>query len=67
MVFADPPYNKGLAEQALTSAREGGWLTPQALVVVEEAIAAAFKTPEGFEELERRGYDDTEFVFLRAL
>ncbi len=67
LVFADPPYNKGLAEQALTSAREGGWLTPQALVVVEEAIAAAFKTPEGFEELERRGYDDTEFVFLRAL
>ena len=67
LVFADPPYNPGLAEQALTSAREGGWLTPQALVVVEEAIAAAFKTPEGFEELERRGYDDTEFVFLRAL
>jgi 16S rRNA (guanine966-N2)-methyltransferase len=24
------------------------------------------KPPEGFEELERRVYDDTEFVFLRA-
>jgi 16S rRNA (guanine966-N2)-methyltransferase len=46
--------------------REGGWLTPSALLVVEEAKAAAFAVPEGFEELERRTYDDTEFVFLRA-
>ncbi len=66
LVFADPPYGKGLAEKALASARDGGWLVPGALVVVEEAVAAAFKAPEGFEELERRAYDDTEFVFLRA-
>jgi 16S rRNA (guanine966-N2)-methyltransferase len=66
LLFADPPYGKGLAEQALTSAREGGWLLPQALIVVEEATAASFKAPDGFEELERRAYDDTEFVFLRA-
>jgi 16S rRNA (guanine966-N2)-methyltransferase len=32
---------------------------------VEEAKAAAFAAPDGFEELERRAYDDTEFVFLR--
>ncbi|HTO60679.1 MAG TPA: 16S rRNA (guanine(966)-N(2))-methyltransferase RsmD [Bradyrhizobium sp.] len=65
LVFLDPPYGKGLAEKALVSLREGGWLTPGALVVVEEATAATFKAPEGFEELERRAYDDTEFVFLR--
>ena len=34
--------------------------------VVEEGADAAFKSPEGFEELERRKYDDTEFVFLRT-
>jgi len=66
LVFLDPPYGKGLAEKALASAREGGWLKPQALIVVEEAADVAFKAPEGFEELERRKYDDTEFVFLRA-
>jgi 16S rRNA (guanine966-N2)-methyltransferase len=66
LVFLDPPYGKGLAEKALASAREGGWLKPQALVVVEEAADAGFLAPEGFEELERRQYDDTEFVFLRA-
>jgi len=66
LVFADPPYGRGLAEQALTSAREGGWLSPDALVVVEEAADAGFTAPEGLTELERRRYDDTEFVFLRA-
>ena len=66
LLFADPPYGKGLAEQSLASAREGGWLVPGALAVVEEATASAFQAPHGFEELERRVYDDTEFVFLRA-
>ena len=52
--------------KALVSLRDGGWLTAGALLVVEEAKAAAFAAPEGFEELERRAYDDTEFVFLRV-
>ena len=66
LVFLDPPYAKKLAEKALVSLRDGGWLSPAALLVVEEAKAAAFAAPDGFEELERRTYDDTEFVFLRA-
>jgi 16S rRNA (guanine966-N2)-methyltransferase len=67
LVFLDPPYRKGLAEKALVSARDGGWLAEQALIVVEEAADAHFEAPEGFEELERRKYDDTEFVVLRLL
>src|SRR6201991_2607402 len=66
LVFLDPPYGRKLAEKALASLRDGGWLTPAATLVVEEAKAAAFVAPDGFEELERRAYDDTEFVFLRA-
>src|SRR5438105_7962840 len=65
LVFLDPPYGKGLAEKALVSAREGGWLRDGALIVVEEAAAADFKAPEGFDEIERRKYDDTEIVILR--
>jgi 16S rRNA (guanine966-N2)-methyltransferase len=67
LVFLDPPYGKGLAEKALVAAREGGWLKPQALIVVEEAADAGFAAPDGFEQLERRKYDDTEFVFLRFI
>jgi 16S rRNA (guanine966-N2)-methyltransferase len=66
LVFLDPPYRMKLAEKALASLRDGGWLTPGALLVVEEAKDAAFAAPAGFEELERRAYDDTEFTFLRA-
>ena len=66
LAFLDPPYGKGLAEKSLAALRDGGWLTPGALVVVEEAKTAGFAVPEGYEELERRAYDDTEFVFLRA-
>jgi 16S rRNA (guanine966-N2)-methyltransferase len=66
LVFLDPPYGKNLAAAALTSAREGGWLTPGALIVVEEAAKSHFVVPpEGFAELERRAYADTEFIFLR--
>ena len=65
LAFLDPPYGKGLAEQALASARDGGWLAPGALVVVEEAADAAFAAPDGFEELERRDYGDTQLIFLR--
>ena len=67
LAFLDPPYGKGLAEKALASLRDGGWLTPGALLVVEEAKAASFAAPEGFEELERRAYDDTQLAFLRAV
>jgi 16S rRNA (guanine966-N2)-methyltransferase len=65
LAFLDPPYGKGLAERALVSAREGGWFAPQALVVVEEAMDSKFAVPDGFEELERREYGDTQLIFLR--
>src|SRR3954463_3342330 len=66
LVFLDPPYAKGLAEKALASLRDGGWLTPDAMLVVEEAKAAGVVAPHVYQELERRAYDDTEFVLLRA-
>jgi len=65
LAFLDPPYGKGLATAALVSARQGGWLTHGALIVVEEAAKSAFALPAGFSELERRVYDDTQFVFGR--
>ncbi len=65
LAFLDPPYGRGLAERALASARAGKWLLPDALIVVEEAADAGFKAPAGFEEIERRRYDDTELIFLK--
>jgi 16S rRNA (guanine966-N2)-methyltransferase len=66
LVFLDPPYGQGLAERALNSALTGKWLLPDALIVVEEAADAGFTPPAGFQEIERRRYDDTELIFLRG-
>ena len=65
LVFLDPPYGQGLAEKALASAHSGGWLKPDALIVVEDAAKAKFAAPPGFGELERRRYDETELIFVR--
>jgi 16S rRNA (guanine966-N2)-methyltransferase len=65
LAFLDPPYGQGLAAAARASARAGGWLMPEALIVVEEATKAEFVSPEGFREIDRRRYDDTELIFLR--
>jgi 16S rRNA (guanine966-N2)-methyltransferase len=65
LVFCDPPYGKGLAERALASCAEGGWLTPDALAVVEEAQGVDVALPAGFAEIERRDYGETKLVFRR--
>ena len=65
LVFADPPYGRDLATAALAAASNGGWLAPDALIVVEEAAKSGLAVPEGFSQLERRVYDDTELIFCR--
>lgn len=66
LVFADPPYGKGLAEPALRSARDGRWLGPGALIVLEEAMSAPFAPPSGFAVADERNYGDTVVRFLEA-
>lgn len=63
LVFADPPYGRGLAERALESALAGGWLLGDALVAVEEAAASPFRPVEGLRLVERREWGDTCVTF----
>jgi 16S rRNA (guanine966-N2)-methyltransferase len=65
LVFADPPYGKGLAEKALMSALAGGWLVSGAIAVVEERANAELAPSDAFELLDRRVYGDTAVHFLR--
>ncbi|MDO5658446.1 MAG: 16S rRNA (guanine(966)-N(2))-methyltransferase RsmD [Paracoccus sp. (in: a-proteobacteria)] len=64
LVFMDPPYGKGLGEAALTSAVDGGWLAPGAVVVWEESTPPA--PPAGFDLLDQRRYGDTHVTMLRS-
>ncbi len=41
MLFADPPYGKGLGEKAMAAAAKGGWLQPGAIAVLEERADVA--------------------------
>ncbi len=66
LAFADPPYGKGLGEEALASAFAGGWLKPGALVVLEEAASAGIAAIPGLAVLDTRRAGDTQIVFLRA-
>jgi 16S rRNA (guanine966-N2)-methyltransferase len=65
LAFLDPPYGKGLAEQALSSAAEGGWLAAGAVVVIEERKGAALALPVGFAALDQRSWGDTQVLFAR--
>lgn len=65
LMFADPPYGKGLAERAMQSALEGGWLAQDAVCVVEESAAAPFAAVPGFRLDDQRTYGDTVVRFLR--
>jgi len=56
LVFLDPPYGQGLAEKALAGLRDGGWLKPDTLLVLEEGSDVVLALPEGFTLDDRREY-----------
>ncbi len=66
LVFADPPYGKGLGEKTLASLVEGGWLAPGAVVVLEEAEKADVAEVAGLTLVDQRVYGDTQVRIYRA-
>src|SRR5689334_16672790 len=56
LVFLDPPYGKGLGDRALVALREGGWLKPDTLLILEESGDVALALPAGFALDDRRVY-----------
>lgn len=65
LAFLDPPYGKGLGDQALKILADGKWLTPDAVAVLEERTGVSVNLPAGFEEVDRRSYGETTVYFLR--
>ncbi|WP_417580006.1 16S rRNA (guanine(966)-N(2))-methyltransferase RsmD [Pelagibacterium sp.] len=64
LVFADPPYGQGLGEKAIASAVAGGWIAPDALIVLEERKDVAIAAPKGTRIVDRREYAETAVTFL---
>jgi 16S rRNA (guanine966-N2)-methyltransferase len=65
VAFLDPPYKSGLASPALTALAAAGWLTPDALVVIELAAREDLSAPAGFTVSDARVYGAARLVFLR--
>ena len=64
LVFIDPPYGKGLGEQALASLQEGGWLKPDTLIILEESSETALVLPPAFTLDDRRDYGAAAVHFI---
>lgn len=64
MVFLDPPYGRGQGERTLARLGGGGWITPDALIMLE---VGADETPQlaAFETLDERSYGAAKVLFLK--
>ena len=63
--FLDPPYGSGLGAPALSALAAAGWLTEDALAIVEVAAREPLPTPAGFDVIDERVYGAARLVFLR--
>lgn len=65
LAFLDPPYGKGLGDEALKALDDGGWLAPGALVIFEESAKADIAIPPAFSVLDEREMGEARLRFLR--
>jgi 16S rRNA (guanine966-N2)-methyltransferase len=65
LVFADPPYDRGLGAKALASLVEGGWLNPGTIVVLEESERADVPGVARLVPVDTRHYGETVIRFYR--
>jgi len=65
LVFADPPYGRGLGDKALAGLVAGNWLAQGAIIVLEEVKSVEVTIPEQLKIITSRDYGDTTALFLR--
>ena len=66
LIFADPPYGKGLGEKALTSLVQGDWINAGGIVVLEEVEKAVVADIAGLTLIDGRSYGETKVRFYRC-
>ena len=65
ILFMDPPYGKGLWEQALPKFLEQNWIDENTLIIIEEDKINKVEIPVGFVLLEKRSAGRNTFYFLK--
>jgi 16S rRNA (guanine966-N2)-methyltransferase len=64
LALLDAPYNSGLSGKCLQALARKGWLSPDALCVVEVAAKEDFTAPDGFTIVDERVYGAAKLVFV---
>lgn len=65
LAFLDPPYGQDLVDPALITLRDGGWLTPGAMIVAELGKDDSVPAPGGFTVLDERVYGAAKIILYR--
>lgn len=65
LAFLDPPYGKDLATPALIELASGGWLSPGAIIVVEQGKNEAPVIASRFAGLDQRAYGAAQISLFR--
>ena len=65
LIFLDPPYRSGVANDALVALAHAGWIAVGALCVVELAAKETYEPIDGFELLDERRYGAARVMFMR--
>lgn len=56
LIFLDPPYYANLLAPTLTSLKNGGWIAPEGVIVIEHDEKETVSVPEGFQVVDTRRY-----------
>jgi len=64
LAFIDPPYETGVAGQAVENLIAGKWLALGAIIVIEQSKREDLKTPAGCSALDERVYNSTKIIIL---
>ena len=68
MIFADPPYDKGLADPAIIGIEQAGIVTGGAMAVMQHSTRELFNVDLGKWELsDKRIYGDTVITILTRI
>ncbi|MGI9392905.1 MAG: 16S rRNA (guanine(966)-N(2))-methyltransferase RsmD [Parvibaculales bacterium] len=67
IIFLDPPYNKSLGEKAITALEQGNWLSPQALIFLEESPQTKITLPPNttLTLQDQRPYSNTQLLLFQ--
>ena len=68
MIFADPPYRKGDLPGLMDAIRDGAWLTPGGVMIIEQGAGEAEAVAGGWRMVDERTYGGTRLrMFQREM